>query len=608
MLRLNASSISLDKKDLDFHQRTHKRRQAARGHSRSSLNFHQRHSEGPRSIRGEQISSVLSPISNSTNSLVNSPIHEQQDEDSIISRDPVPRNSKAFWDRVLAEAGTPTRVQATESGNGRIVDPLEDWLGDHHSIRASIGDDRNLDIKSQDSLEDIRHHHSSLGSVRSSPKVISNAITKRKGVTASLESIRQATKQSRFSNLFRRRPRSVDAVEEVQQTQQVDLGLDGHNSEMQHGHERESSTSSGASRAFSSNDGLYGSRRDRRTISERLGSSMTEMPTNDASVRLEGTTSERARRSFLMLPVANLLSLPPRRPRTYRPRSETYSYEVSEASSAITQIESRQPVTPSRPSQRQRRSRNLSQIPHSPDEPQNASYSHEISESHSHTPISPLQASLGTSQAVIHHPQQVSIEINSHRATSNNTSISNTSFNSSHSSLSPFALPFHPRIATPQHQLPPPFGATPRTVSYSHALPTSSSPLPATPPLSSFRVYNDAEPRQTQPQTPADLHRRRRLRFHNTVPTRGPAHVELGIARWQAFASPPRPGRTPTRLRPEVIPVRMEEVVSLDIENGDTITSLERERRRAWNSGRRLGREEWRGLDLSPGLMSRGAN
>ncbi len=678
MLRLNFSRISLDRKDLDFHSKTHQRRQAARGHDHAPIDPKQRYSGSPRSIKSKKSSSVQTPAKKIAISPVGSPSYEQYGENPVISREPVPRNSKAFWDRVLAEAGTPTRTQTTGSGNARVFDPSEDWLENHRSTRPSIEEDRNLafdyqdDLTSSDDVQgllNIPHRQPSLDSVRSTRIQISDDITRRKSFTASLESLRHSTKRGRFSNLFRRRPKSFDTVEEIQPQETLDLSLDGDQSDMQQYRDRNYSTSSGTSHAHSINDGLYGSRGDRRTISssletslinvfahtqptatERVQRSYTKPSGADLTIpvdtrRPSGTTSQSplhiseaaATTSPKMSPVAsnesrdellrgapNFLSLPPRRPRTYRPRSETYSYELSEASSTITQVKARpsaptdldllEPLVPLRDAD------------------------HAVSSARSLASASSPQTSIASSPAIFQHSPRTPTDMDEHRAISHIPGFSNVSgsLTSSRSSLSPFAPPFIPlttptRNLTPQYQLPPPFGATPRTVSYSHAMPASSSPMtplgtsaslpyrtssnasatpdsiPATPPQSSFRVYNDAEPPQTQPQTPADLQRRRRLHLPNTAPARGPGvtSIEQGIAHWQAFASPPRSGRTPTRLRPALNQIRMEEMVSADVENEDAIPMLERERRRVWNGRLRMGQEERRGLDLSPGLMGR---
>ena len=767
MLRLNLSRISLEKKDLDFHKTTHQRRHAARIDGHLTVDPKRRSEKSQRWTKSSSISPAQFPKKKTSASSFKILASDHNAEDCPISRDPVPHDSRAFWDKVLAEAGTPTRTRSTGSGNGRVFCPSDEWLDNNRSTGVLIEEASDSDNDSKDdrtSNEDVldlvrtSHHPSSLESSNSTSVCNVDGSVVRNNTRISVESIRQSATNGRFSNLFRRRPKAVQNVEDTLSHDTLGLGLDGHQSDIHRYHEREFSGSSEISQNHWLAVGQSGSAHDHLTTSTSLETSMIhDIAQNQSPViepiqrsrvqspqanfslpidsvqRTSGTfprsplymsqaaSSSSPRKSptvpYLqhnprMVESPSLLSLPPRRRRTYRPRSETYSFETSEASSATTQVRVRpatplelnmprpltSPTSPSSTSISARLPVSASQVVHaktlssaehlnlaSSETQLSPNYSRLTSKSSSshlelpgnafdlsqsrHTsrsssnlqlpsvsqldvsskarqPHSCLHASgssthmsSGRSSAAPPCLQHSPIEPEEHRSISHGTNLSDpgSPFASSHGSLSPYAVPFIPRSTrnrslTPQYALPPPFSATPRTVSYNGAMPTSISPMappstspvfprtpssnqgsasrafPSTPPRDSFTIYNDSHPPQTQPQTPADLYRRPRLNLFNTAPARSrptfppPAVVDHGIGRWQAYASPTRARATPTNFRSGASRTRMEGIVSSDAENADAVTSEERERRRVWNEGVRLGREEQRRLEMSPGL------
>ena len=732
MLRLGSSKIHLEKKDLDYHRDTHRRRQNARLHGHRVVAptpaLKQTHKRN-KSSKSSTSRSLRKKLSSSPVKLL---VSEQNHEDSLISRDPVPRGSRAFWDKVLAEAGTPTRTKTTGSGNGRIFDPSDGWIETSRSTRASIEEvvDPKSDTESDGSSINHRHvlaptTHSPSSSSSSQPTCTIDSYPDNISKN-SMESIQQPSSRNRFSNFFRWKSKLLNNTNGTLLNDSTDVGLDGHNSDLRQSHDREKSNSAVTSHDSLLGDGLYGSRRDRGTISASLDKSAVDEDIETPNPPSKGSLSTRPSPPDVNLPVLteslqrpsgtiarsplyisqaaassspekshdrpcrepsipmvispSLLSLPPRRRRTYRPRSETYSFEHSEASSSdaakiptqvaspaesnrllalnplssplLASISNGSPLSPSsivyadhhQPSTRllntppsttllprsiSRFSSRSSSCLELPGNPFNLSHSGRTSTSSSHIQYPP--------PAPRSSPRALS-ELEIYQTAGHATNASNaTSPSSSYRNLSPHALPFIPRKAharnlTPQYPLPPPFGATARTVSYSRTMPDSTSfstPLstppvspqtppprqrsamglnPTTPSRGTFSIYNDSQPPNTQPQTPADITRRLPLNPFNTATAYSrssflpPLAVDRAVADWQTFASPTRGRETPTRPWGGASPRRMEAMVTPGGENADAVTSVERERRREWNIRVRMGGEEQGRLQRSPGL------
>ena len=588
MLRLDLSRIQLEKKDLDFHKETHQRRQNVRIHCHPAVGS-ATGSSRKNSKRNKSSKSSLSqsPKKNVSASPVKLLASGQNQEDSLISRDPVPRGSRAFWDKVLAEAGTPTRTQSTGSGNGRVFDPSDEWLDNNRSTRASVEEAIHPEIEPEEDCTSIEytrdlaptHKLSSSDSFHSTSTLDYGVIGN--GRNTSLESIHQPLSRKRLSNFFRQKSKSVNNVEEAQPYNTTDLGLDGHRSDMHRYHDQDKSTSTETSQAGLLGDGLYGSPRDRRKISASLDATVEHddvqqlnplsgsiqhtqpislspiQPLPVDSLRRPSSTLPRsplyisqaaissspeksqAEPSGVFSPptvaTPNLVSLPPRRRRTYRPRSETYSFVVSEASSSATaqvdpgasspvEASMHRPLNPPSslylPSISAESHLSTSSIGRAEYRPSSTNYVN------SSPPVNPLPLSLNRfssrsssrielpgnpfhlshsgrtsrSSSNIQYPPtaprsspQTPVEVEGYRSVSHGTNLSNASSHSisSRRNLSPYAPPFVPRSArtrnlTPQYPLPPPFGATTRTVSYSRAIPTSisSNAFPSTFPIS----------------------------------------------------------------------------------------------------------------------------
>ncbi|KAL9031101.1 MAG: hypothetical protein Q9196_000836 [Gyalolechia fulgens] len=135
MLRLASTSISLTSSDLDWHARRHEQRLETLKKGRLSSKV----AEGP-DIQSQSPGPCRQDIANDSSSL-SRPGHGAADETPIYSDEPVPRNSQAFWDSILADAGTSTRVHQTSLARSpQVVVPSDSFLENNGSVKLSIRD------------------------------------------------------------------------------------------------------------------------------------------------------------------------------------------------------------------------------------------------------------------------------------------------------------------------------------------------------------------------------------------------------------------------------------------------------------------------------------
>ena len=724
MLRLGSSRIYLEKEDLEYHKKTHQRRQKARGQGHLAEISTSAQERAHKRNQSSKSSATPSPKRYASASPITRLVPEQSKQDFLISEDPVPRGSRAFWDKVLAEAGTPTRTKSTGSGNGRIFDPSDEWIETNRSARASVEESIGLDSdtkRGSSSGDDLDLLASRARDFSESGFLQSNHPAGRSGgdgsIDAALVSTQQPSARNRFSSLFRWRTKSAINTDGMQANDPVDLGLDGldgHSSDLSRSHDRERSDSAEFLRGRALGDGLYGGRRDRHEISSKVDKATMIDEIGHRNDLSNGNPSERLSPSLVSLPMLSgprrrpsgplsqsplhisqavassslnknqsvpylesdrpmantpgLLFSPPKRRRTYRSRSETYSFERSETSSCAAQIPLEAPsrrnsntergisllsspllasisngsplsldsithprhhqsstsllipslcMTPLPPSISGFSSSASSRI-ETPRNPFNRTHTGRTSPSPSHMLHLPL-APRSSSRALA--------EVEGYRSASSASSAASPNHN-----MRPYARSFEAsnrraRNLTPQYPLPPPFGATSRTVSYSRTMPTSMSPnpnfsalpispkttpphqrsaiarTPITPSRSTFSIYNDSQPPHSQPQTAADLTRRLVVNPFNTAPThRRPSFLPPTAANRASPTLPRRRRQMPVRPQQDESLVGPEPMVSPGAENADTVSIEERESRRVWNLRVRLGGEEQRRLQISPGL------
>lgn len=136
MLRLAPTQIAIGSRDLTWHTERHEARQSRRadGYPVEVIAS----PEGTVPSRADRVKPKLShrfvrPLSTGKNSNIS-----VRDSD-LISKDPVPRVSRLFWDNILADAGTPSgiKVQNVEK-RPRIIEQSDKSQGNTRSAEASL--------------------------------------------------------------------------------------------------------------------------------------------------------------------------------------------------------------------------------------------------------------------------------------------------------------------------------------------------------------------------------------------------------------------------------------------------------------------------------------
>lgn len=375
MLRLNPTQIRLDKRDLDWHLPRHVDRQAQRAAvPRRDIN-----KETERTTSKEQRRLGFPDSSPSPSVPLSSMYtHRRNGPDTeIFSNDPVPHEDRVYWDGFFAQVGTPRTLQTAPTARVTVVDPSDDFLNSTHSARASI----ELGSLPVDDGSD-NEQSSSFDAPNGIPSVSdSSNSTSYRGVAAAVPEQQTSLEDVAQSSSSRQRQSWIPWRHKTHQVQDGVRALLGHVSHSLSGsmavdgpsdrysnQDRDSSRSTSGDLGPDVDDGLYGSRRDRRTFSgagsrehkaeEHLEPLTYGLPHRPAlppprAIGPSRNMSGSHPRSSLYISEAaasssperrpstppdynssafenqGLLSLPPRRPRAYRPRSQTYSYAES---------------------------------------------------------------------------------------------------------------------------------------------------------------------------------------------------------------------------------------------------------------------------------------
>lgn len=139
MLRLAPTQIGIGSRDLTWHTERHEARQSRRADGYPVEVIASPNRAVP--VRADRVKPNLShrfvqPLSTrktSTNSV--------RDSD-LISKDPVPRSSRIFWDNILADAGTPSGIKVQDVGKRpRIIEQSDKSQGNARSAEASLEGD-----------------------------------------------------------------------------------------------------------------------------------------------------------------------------------------------------------------------------------------------------------------------------------------------------------------------------------------------------------------------------------------------------------------------------------------------------------------------------------
>ncbi|KAL9602702.1 MAG: hypothetical protein Q9219_001692 [cf. Caloplaca sp. 3 TL-2023] len=152
MLRLASTRITLNSSDLEWHVRRHETRQAAL----QKVKF-------PSGAVDRSKAQSQSP-GPSTRRLIDGGSRLQRSrgtdvEIPIYSDEPIPRDSQAFWDQILADAGTSTRVQQAASARSpHIVELSDAFLDNSGSVPLSIrgeNDDNESRVPSDSTAKEL---------------------------------------------------------------------------------------------------------------------------------------------------------------------------------------------------------------------------------------------------------------------------------------------------------------------------------------------------------------------------------------------------------------------------------------------------------------------
>lgn len=630
MLRLASTRITLDSSDVQWHVRRHEKRLAK--------------------LEEKPVTDVPSESSSQPQSP--GPRHEHPsrtrqrspEEIQIFSDEPVPRDSQAFWNRIVADAGTSARLhQRPLARSPRVIVPSNTFLESNGSIRLSV---RGEDEDEQAQRRDLGSPQELLTSPRSPVSDVSETSTTIQSHLIPLplpsldrdenhsqppQSRQSSSEQSdssaktevgsdaAFDNHPSTSPVSRGVSPQAPWPSQMDVdGPSDIAPSLQH-HRSTSSLQDPdpgsvgmpfgaqarkAELAASRNASMAGStaRMDPRVSMPRAFHA--EYP-GDQPMQHNRTRSGGFQRSRLYISEAaassspdkrprspaesrdesdklNLLSLPPRRRKRYKQRSETYSYVASEASEATTaRIESLQSALATDNPFEVSRDGRLQAEPFNAGGNVGAYGDYSLSSPpgtvHYHT--NGYFSSPGNSQ---HHQPVSSPYSGSNLSHSRPSSSTYPHGMSPHShNASSIELPYIPNASThispnplrrPFEPLPRVFSVGPRTPSASAAsafapnTPTadengrhSSSPyILSTPPRSvsatsihqtptRLSIYNDSIPAYVQPQTPLGLPRNG-LPLQNpffTAPVRAGSRITSRAAGWlhSAFATPSRVGR-----------------------------------------------------------------
>ncbi|KAL8702958.1 MAG: hypothetical protein Q9201_003862 [Fulgogasparrea decipioides] len=657
MLRLASSRIGLTASDVDWHGRRHERRLA-------------------KLQKGEK----LVPFTDDPNAQVQSPGPKRRvipdelprrphkgkkpaEEIPIYSDEPVPRDSQAYWDRILADAGTSARVHQTSLARSpHVIFPSSTFLENNGSVRLSIRDEEEEDenvapdggpigetlISPRSPVSDWESAASTQIQSRLSPLSLPSLDAEEDNrqilsPRTSLESVHLPSRAiydvnyegaQHTNNHKAGEEQAADSQDSWPSQMDVDGPSDAgpnlhHYSSMSSLQDREPGTfgmhfgaqARNAELAASRNVSMAGSEandhafqdgyinhhqaqhvrtrsgvfpRSRLYISEAAASSSPDKH-QKPSPHLEDPASAKEH---------GLFSLPLRRRKEYKPRSETYSFGASEESTSY-----------HHPPQAASASSNFAYAnsndgiqaeaddlasPFSIHDEQSTNYQHRSAY------LNPEDDSSSPRQNRFLHPASSPY----HRSTEPRSPSSSSTYPHRVSprsrEVSWTDLPHNAIMSThgyatfprqPSQRLPLPFGSVSRNTSNSYTLPSNvpsdenspnpnNSYNPSTPPRSisasstsihptptRLSVYNDSLPAYSQPQTPIGLPRNGlpRMSVQNpffTAPARAGARIEGSFANrlQQTFATPSRGlrrtdgrmGRGPWRYEQENVSVEVE--------------------------------------------------
>ncbi|KAI4200676.1 MAG: hypothetical protein LQ346_002338 [Caloplaca aetnensis] len=387
MLRLASTRITLDSSDVRWHVHRHEKRLARLEEEKPATD-----------VPGESSSQPQSPRPRHEH-----PLRTRQrspDEIPIYSDEPVPRDSQAFWDRIVADAGTPARLhQQSLARSPQLIVPSNSFLENNGSVRLSVrGENEDDEAQSHDldSLQELSiSPRSPVSDASETLTEVESHLPARSLPSLDREEDRPQPLQSHQSSSEHsdssaktevgsdatldshpfRSPKNRGLNSQAPWFGQMDVDGPSDAAPSRQHHRSTSSLQDPEPGSFGMPFGAQARKaelaasRNASVAHSRISipsASSQAQYTGDHSVQHSRTRSGGFQRSRLYISEAaassspdkrprspaasrdepdelNLLSLPPRRRNKYKQRSETYSYVASEASEAATaRIESPQ--------------------------------------------------------------------------------------------------------------------------------------------------------------------------------------------------------------------------------------------------------------------------
>lgn len=531
MLRLAPTQITLGSRDLTWHTERHNARRARRDgedhHASGSVDVTGSHVRDSQPS-AEQLNSVL-PCSYPHLRPANAPITTDDSDTALVSREPVPRGSRVFWDKVRANARKPTAIQVhsverrprivemhrdsqemIRSSKGSIeedspgsVGAFHHPFGNHHSQNPSNQTETTLQLQSRFSSESDTSFEQDDEKVE---LLVSN--NARDEVHQFDLPIRSSSRSS--SRRFRGSTGQEDQpINSHALSSHTDLDGSSDSIPARHGYQRKRASTTGMESEHDPTRSIAQARRtgtgsfsDRMTAKQSPGSTQSLLPGCVDKFRRQSTSG--LPRSRLCISQAAPSSSPEK-----RSRSSAHSSDEKSGDETIAEPSRLLAESPRR--RKKYKARNEGYIFDEAALESGQVYGIDRLSIEDRVQSNPTPSSLSSGIESFSDHQQVSPEANSLFSSSS----------VSRRTTSPYS--FSPRStlrnsistgAPPPGGLPPhPFSATPRTISSNRALspaspsafnPTrSNSSASATP--HRIAVYNDNLPASFQPQTPARL-------------------------------------------------------------------------------------------------------
>ncbi|KAG8528264.1 uncharacterized protein KY384_007181 [Bacidia gigantensis] len=293
MLRVGPSKISLEARDLKWHQANIQRRLSKRAHEAGLYTKATVTNDPDLNLQAERSLTIparapLTPPTPPTE------VGEEDDDEDIISKKPIPPESSKYWEQIVADAGVSGSVENISA------EPSISLKHARQSRTASSATTLSNSLNDSDQENQVTGEKPHEGPSRSSGSLKSSHFHQVDAESLASKQIRKFAKRSLFPSFRHRKPWNFDGPYETMSRAsapiQDETGEDLH-------------------------DDLYGDYHDRRTFSTSWQTFESEQSNRSARRQMSTTSVTGSHPSLPSLFSPGLLSQPPRRRRnmTYRP-------------------------------------------------------------------------------------------------------------------------------------------------------------------------------------------------------------------------------------------------------------------------------------------------